>query len=69
MKTKRIKTDSGLTGWKCNLQDNYSSFEDFEGYSNMYGLAARLGYTDNRECWEANPIVQGSVEPKDFRRS
>lgn len=64
---KKIKCKSGLTGWQCRLQDNYEgNYEEFEAYSNMYGIAKRLGFRSNKKAWEANPIIQGSVEPSDL---
>lgn len=65
---KQVRCKSGLTGWQGKLQENYSSFEEFEAYSETYGLAARLGYDDAQEAWDANPIIQGSVNPSDFRK-
>jgi hypothetical protein len=63
---KRTKCKSGIEGWTANLQSVYSSFEEFENISDMYGLAARLGYSDNWECWENNPKIKGSVVPSDL---
>jgi hypothetical protein len=37
---KRTKCKSGIEGWTANLQSVYSSFEEFENISDMYGLAA-----------------------------
>lgn len=53
--------------WKARLQDNYASYREWETYSDTYGLAGRLGYTTSAEAWAANPMVQGSANPKDFR--
>ena len=33
----------------------------------MYGLHTRLGYKTIVGAWRANPVVQGSVDPSDFR--
>ena len=66
---KRVRTDSGLMGWKNNLQSGYENFEEFKSYSDTYGIAERLGFGSAEEAWEANPVVQGSVEPSDFRVS
>lgn len=64
---KRVKCKSGLTGYQCRLQKNYSSFEEFEAYSDTYGVSARLGYKTAEQAWKANPIIQGSVNPSDLR--
>lgn len=63
---KRTKCKSGIDGWTANLQSVYSSFDEFESYSNMYGIAARLGFNDNQECWDANPKIKGSVNGNDL---
>lgn len=53
--------------WRCRLQNNYSSFEDFQWYDEIYNLARRLGFKTAAEAWLENPVVQGSVDPSDFR--
>jgi hypothetical protein len=53
--------------WKAKLQKNYASFEEWESYSEVYGLAKRLGFKTPRAAWEANPLIQGSVNPSDFK--
>ena len=64
---KQVKCKSGLTGYQCRLQENYSDFEEFEAYSETYAVTKRLGYESAQAAWEANPIIQGSVEPSDLR--
>jgi hypothetical protein len=66
MQTVRCK--SGLTGYQCRLQENYASLAEFEEYDRMYHLVSRLGYKTARGAWNANPMIQGSVEPSDFRK-
>jgi len=53
--------------WKGNLKDNYSSFEEFESYDSIYNLAERLEFASAEQAWEANPMFQGSSNPKDFK--
>ena len=55
-------------GWQGLLQANYQSFDEFESYCDNYGLHHRLGYDSVMEAWQANPTVQGSVLPSDFRK-
>lgn len=62
----RIITKSGIEGWQGLLQDQYSCFDEFLSASDTYGLADRLGYEDTLECWNDNPIVQGSTNPTDY---
>lgn len=64
---KRVICQSGVEGYECKLQENYTSLEEFESYSEMYGLHTRLGYETAEEAWEANPTIQGSVNSEDFR--
>lgn len=66
---KRIITKSGISGWQDRLQNIYSDFEEFECYSRVYNLANRLGYKSIKRCWNHNPLIEGSINPLDFRRS
>jgi hypothetical protein len=66
MKIKQVKCESGLTGYQCQLQDNYDNFSQWRAYAEMYGLHTRLGFKTVRGAWRANPVIQGSVEPMDF---
>lgn len=64
----RTKTKSGLDGWRAMLRDNYDgSFCSFVGWDQDYGIASRLGFKSAREAWEANPLIEGSVNPSDLR--
>jgi hypothetical protein len=54
--------------WRGRLRKQYSDFEEFQAYSETYGLAERLGYDTPEEAWEDNPMVQGGVRPEDFRK-
>jgi hypothetical protein len=65
---KQVTCKSGLKGWQGHLREVYASFCEFEGYSIMYGLHARLGYATPLKAWHDNPEIQGSVNPSDFRR-
>lgn len=53
--------------WEAKLRDNYSSFEEWQSYSQTYGLTARLGFYDEQEAWDKNPTIQGSTNPADFK--
>lgn len=65
---KTIKTKSGITGYRCRLQENYSSFREFENYSEIYGLHIRLGYKSAKTAWAKNPTIEGSTNPSDYRK-
>ena len=65
---KQVICKSGIKGWQCKLQTNYRSFEDFEAYCNIYNLHKRLGYNTPISAWYANPTIQGSTNPRDFRK-
>ncbi len=64
---KQVKCLSGLKGWQCRLKENYTNLEEFETYSETWGVAERLGFETAEEAWDANPICQGSVSPMDLR--
>lgn len=68
MKTKRVKCKSGITGWQGKLRDQYNDKEEFLVWSEMYGIHKRLGYKSAETAWRANPTVQGSVIPSDYRK-
>ncbi len=54
--------------WRSTLRDNYDDdFGQWLEYSDMYGLAGRLGFVTAEEAWEANPTIQGSTDPRDFK--
>ena len=63
-----VKTKSGVKGHQGRLQADYDSFQEFQHYDEEYRLAARLGFKSARECWDANPLTQGSTIPDDFCR-
>jgi len=64
-----VTCKSGLRGWQSRLRDNYeNSYECWYTYAEMFGLHTRLGFKSIRAAWEANPLIQGSVEPSDFQR-
>jgi hypothetical protein len=65
---RHVKCKSGLIGWQCRLRKNYKDQVEFEYFSNMHGLHVRLGYSSPSEAWQANPLIQGSVNPSDYRR-
>ena len=65
---QRVKCRSGLTGYQCRLHENYADFDEFAHYAETYGLHTRLGYRTPKAAWEANPMIQGSVNPNDFRK-
>ena len=65
---KRVKCKSGLTGYQCKLRESYTDYDEFESYATTFGLDARLGYKTPKDCWNANPTIQGSVLPPDFRK-
>jgi len=66
---KRIICKSGTVGYRMKLQSSYNNFEEFESYSNMYGLHEKLGYKTAKNAWNKNPLIEGSTIPSDYRRS
>lgn len=55
------------TKWLKRLHANYASFSEFSHFALTYGLHQKLGYENPLDAWTANPLVQGSVEPGDYR--
>ena len=65
---KEVRCKSGLMGWRCHLQSLYKSFEEFQGYCGLLGLHTRLKFETPEDAWKVNPLIQGSVNPSDYRR-
>jgi hypothetical protein len=63
---REIKFRSLNEMWSGPLQDEYTDFEEFETYDEMYNLSGRLGFDSAEEAWEANPVVKGSTDPNDY---
>lgn len=60
---------SGLRGHEGRLRRNYTSYEQWAAYAEMWGLHTRLGYKTPMTAWRANPVIQWSINPGDFRRA
>jgi hypothetical protein len=63
---KKVKTKSGIYGWRDRVQGVYSSMEELKAYDETYGICERLGMPLNA-LWELNPIIEGSTNPDDLR--
>lgn len=68
MSQTRVRCDSGIEGYQNRLREDYSSYQEWQYYANMYGLHSRLGFNSPRQTWRKNPLIQGSVVPRDFCR-
>lgn len=66
-RTYRVRTQSGLWGWRSRLRTQYRSRDEFMQYA-IYNLARRLGYRSCAAAWRANPVIEGSTNPGDYRR-
>lgn len=55
--------------WKMKVQKVYKSLAELEAYDGLYNIAARLGYTDCARLWNDNPMIQGSIDPRDFGKA
>jgi hypothetical protein len=64
---RRVRCQSGLMGERSRLQSRYSSLEEWQNYSEVYGLANRLGYDSAAQAWANDPVIESSVKPEDFR--
>jgi hypothetical protein len=67
MAIRKIKCDSGLTGWMDKLQNVYKSYAEFQMYCDNYNIHGRLGFDCAGDAWLSNPWIQGSVNPSDLR--
>ena len=54
--------------WKDKLHDVYSSLDEFIGYCDIYDCHTRLGYKTPEDAWAENPLIQGSTDPKDYKK-
>ena len=66
---RKIQCDSGLMGWQDRLRKVYGSHGEFVSYDSIYNIARRIGFDCTEEAWDANPVIQGSTNPKDLRAS
>lgn len=64
----RCRCKSGLKGWRARLQANYKSLREWIHYARTYGLHERIGFKSMADAWYANPVIEGSVNPSDFRK-
>jgi hypothetical protein len=64
---RRVKCISGTIGWQDKLQKVYGSLDEFREFANFYGIYKRLGFVSVKDAWDANPVIQGSTNPIDFR--
>lgn len=64
----RVRCKSGLMGWRTRLRNNYNNDGHWIYQSDMWGLCERLGFKSPEAAWEANPVIEGSVNPSDFRK-
>jgi len=66
-KDDKKEASSHRATWEDRLQNVYDGgFEEFKAYSDTWGLARRLGYESAEAAWQDNPLVTGSVDPKDY---
>jgi len=65
---KRVKCKSGLSGRQQKLQRMYRGKREFISYTEIYNIHGRLGFKSAERCWTANPLVEYSIDPSDFRR-
>ena len=64
----RVICRSGIEGGQGRLQGNYDNFSEFKSFCETFGLHKKLGYKTSAACWKANPLIQWSVNPDDFRK-
>ena len=54
--------------WQDHLQNVYSDKEEWLEYDKIYNLAKRLGYSSPIKAWFDNPLIQGSTNPKEYKK-
>jgi len=54
--------------WKGRLRKVYGDVEELRAYDSVYGVCARIGCSSPAAAWKDNPMIRGSVDPKDFGR-
>ena len=64
---KRVRCSFGIKGWQARLQEVYPSYSAFADYCFIYNNHVRLGFSSPLAAWKANPIIQGSVLPRDYK--
>lgn len=55
-------------GWRTRLRNNYVNFSEWALLSDTWGLVNRLGFKTPEAAWKANPIIEGSTNPSDYRK-
>lgn len=65
---RQVKCKSGIRGWRGRLKDQYENLGEFDRADTAYNLAKRLGYATAFAAWDANPLIEGSVNPGDYRK-
>ncbi len=63
----KVRCKSGLMGERHRIQLVYDDYSEFKWYAETYKLHVKLGYKTIRGAWVANPIIEHSVEPSDYR--
>jgi len=63
----RCRLKSKMMGWRQRLQTLYPSYEQWKHYSELYGLAQRLGFKSTKSAYNANPIIEGGLHNSDFQ--
>jgi len=53
--------------WTGKLQNSYTDFDEFQSFDTIYHITERLGYDDPERLWNDNSVIQGSVNPADFK--
>jgi hypothetical protein len=63
----RIRTFTGIMGWRGKLQVVYRTLNEWKFYARTYKLHRKLRGS-MQGLWNENPVIEGSVNPLDFRR-
>lgn len=52
--------------WQDRVRRVYDTLGELQAYDSVYGVVARCGFKSARALWDANPLIGGSVNPRDF---
>ena len=55
--------------WTARVRAVYSSLAELVAYDSTYSIARRCGPRSPSALWKANPVIGGSVNPRDFGRA
>ena len=64
-----MKIIDGKNGrcWQARIRKVYDTLAELKAYDEIYGVVKRLGLASAEQAWKDNPVISGSVDPRDLR--